>query len=282
MNSVPSISKEKIDLIKEKAKMSRLETIRLISKAKSGHYGSSFSCAEIFATLYYHVLRYDPKNPKWPSRDRFIMGKGHSAVGVYSILADVGFFPKDELDTYTDLGSAFGDHPDMNKIKGIDFSSGSIGHGLSVGVGMALAARVDGEKYRTFVLMGDGELEEGQTWEAVMSAPNFKLGNLVAIVDNNKVTVDGVTKKLMNVNPIKEKWESFRWNVVEVNGHDVEALIDTFDHLPPVDSEVPTVIICDTVAGKGVSFMENGFEWHVAYLGEDDMKKAIEEIERGN
>jgi len=282
MTSKSSVSNEKINLIKEKAKTSRLGTIHLISKAKSGHYGSSFSSSEIFATLYYHVLNYDPKNPKWPSRDRFVMGKGHSAVGIYPILADVGFFPKEELETYTKVGSAFGDHPDMNKIKGIDFSSGSIGHGLSVGVGMSLGARIDGEKYRTYILMGDGELQEGQVWEAAMSAANFKLGNLVAIVDNNKVTVDGFTKELMNVHPIREKWESFGWNVIDVDGHDVEALVQTFDDIPSTDSEKPTAIICNTIAGKGVSFMENGYEWHVANLGEGDMKKAIEEIKGGN
>ena len=282
MTNLYATATDKKKLIKEKAKMSRLETIRLISYAKSGHYGSSFSSSEIFSTLYYHVLNYDPKNPQWKSRDRFVMGKGHSAVGVYPILADVGFFPKEELDTYTQLGSAFGDHPDMNKIKGIDFSSGSIGHGLSVGVGMSLGARVDNEKYRSFILMGDGELQEGQVWEAAMSAASFKLGNLVAIVDNNKVTVDGVTEELMNVNPIKDKWESFGWNVVDVDGHDVEALIEVFENLPPAESDVPTMILCDTVAGKGVSFMEHGFEWHVANLGEDDIKKAIAEIEGGN
>ncbi len=282
MTNLFSTTTNKVELIKEKAKMSRLETIRLISYAKSGHYGSSFSSSEIFSTLYYHVLNYDPKNPHWKSRDRFVMGKGHSAVGVYPILADVGFFPKEELDTYTQLGSAFGDHPDMNKIKGIDFSSGSIGHGLSVGVGMSLGARVDNESYRSFILMGDGELQEGQVWEAAMSAASFKLGNLVAIVDNNKVTVDGVTEELMNVNPIKDKWESFGWNVVDVDGHDVEALIEVFENLPPAESDVPTMILCDTVAGKGVSFMEHGFEWHVANLGEDDIKKAIAEIEGGN
>jgi len=281
MAKTTSVSKEKIDLIKEKAKMSRLETINLIAKAKSGHYGSSFSSSEIFSTLYFHVMNYDPKNPKWADRDRFVMGKGHSAVGMYPILADVGFFPKEELKTYTDVGSPFGDHPDMNKIKGIDFSSGSIGHGLSVGVGMSLGARVDGKHYRSYILMGDGELQEGQVWEAAMSATNHKLGNLVAIIDNNKVTVDGVTEELMNVNPIKDKWQSFGWNVAEVDGHDVEALIETFDNLPSPDSEVPTVIICDTVAGKGVSFMEHGYEWHVANLGEDDKKKAIEEIKGG-
>ncbi|QQK76525.1 transketolase [Salicibibacter cibarius] len=281
MDNTVSVSKEKIDLIKEKAKMSRLETIRLVALAKSGHYGSSFSSSEIFATLYYKVLNYDPKNPKWRSRDRFVMGKGHAAVGAYPVLADVGFFPKEELDTYTQVGSPFGDHPDMNKINGIDFSSGSIGHGLSVGVGMSLGARVDNENYRSYILMGDGELQEGQVWEAAMSAANFKLGNLVAIVDDNKVTVDGVTGELMDINPIKEKWKSFGWNVVEVDGHDVEALVETFDHLPSPGSDVPTAIICDTVAGKGVSFMEHGYEWHVANLGEDDKQKAIEEIKGG-
>lgn len=282
MENTKIVTQETIALIKEKAKMSRLETIRLISLAKSGHYGSSFSSSEIFATLYYHILNYNPEDPQWKSRDRFVMGKGHSAVGVYPILADVGFFPKEELDTYTQLGSAFGDHPDMNKINGVDFSSGSIGHGLSVGVGMSLGARVDGEKYRTYILMGDGELQEGQVWEAAMSAANFQLGNLVAIVDNNKVTVDGNTEELMNINPIREKWESFGWNVIDVDGHDVERLVETFENLPSVDSEKPTVIICDTVAGKGVSFMEHGYEWHVANLGEDDIKRAIEEIEGGN
>jgi transketolase len=275
-------SQEKVNLIKEKAKLSRLETIRLISLAKSGHYGSSFSCSEIFATLYYHVLRYNPNNPKWENRDRFVMGKGHSAVGVYPLLADVGFFPKEELDTYTEVGSAFGDHPDMNKIRGIDFSSGSIGHGLSVGVGMALAARLDSLDYRTYILMGDGELQEGQVWEAAMSAPNFKLGNLVAIVDNNKVTVDGVTAENMSIEPIRDKWESFGWNVIDVDGHDIEALIRTFENLPSPDTDVPTVIIADTVAGKGVSFMENGYEWHVANLGEDDKIRAINEIKEMN
>ncbi|RSL29709.1 transketolase [Salibacterium salarium] len=282
MTKAVSVFQENVDLIKEKARMSRLETIRLISLAKSGHYGSSFSSSEIFATLYYNILNYDPKNPDWKSRDRFVMGKGHSAVGIYPILADVGFFPKEELDTYTQVGSPFGDHPDMNKINGIDFSSGSIGHGLSVGVGMSLGARVDNEKYRTYILMGDGELQEGQVWEAAMSAGNFKLGNLVAIVDDNKVTVDGNTEELMNINPIREKWENFGWNVVEVDGHNVEELVETFENLPSVDSEKPTAIICDTVAGKGVSFMEHGYEWHVANLGEGDIKRAIEEIKGGN
>lgn len=280
---VTEVSNNKIQLIKkikEKAKLSRLGTIELISLAGSGHYGSSFSCAEILATLYYHVLNFDAKNPKWKKRDRFVMGKGHAAVGLYPILADVGFFPKEELETYTDVGSAFGDHPDMNKIPGVDFSSGSIGHGLSVCVGMSLGSRLDGYSNRVYCLLGDGELQEGQVWEASMSAAQFKLGNLVAILDNNKVTVDGYTKDNMDIYPIREKFESFGWNVVDVDGHDVRALLEVFDNLPDSSTEIPTLINCDTVGGKGVSWMENTFEWHVANLALEDMEKAIKEIER--
>lgn len=268
-----------VELIKEKAKLSRLETIRLISLAGSGHYGSSFSCAEIFAALYYYAMEYDPKRPSWEQRDRFVMGKGHAAVGLYPILADVGFFPKDELNTYTQIGSAFGDHPDMNKIPGIDFSSGSLGHGISVSVGMALGARLDGITNRIYCLLGDGEIQEGQVWEAAMSASHFKLGNVVAILDNNKVSVDGITKEIMNIYPIREKFESFGWNVVEIDGHDIPSLLRTFDSLPAPDSEKPTLILCDTVSGKGVSWMEHTFEWHVANLAPEDMDKAIREIE---
>ncbi|WP_346244273.1 transketolase [Shouchella clausii] len=267
--------------IKEKAKLSRLEAIRLISLAGSGHYGSSFSCAEIFATLYYHVLNYRADDPTWSDRDRFVMGKGHAAVGLYPLLADVGFFSKDALNTYTKIGSAFGDHPDMNKIPGVDFSSGSLGHGISVTVGMALAARLDRKSYRSYCLLGDGELQEGQVWEAAMSAAQFKLGNVVGILDNNKVTVDGHTEKLMNIEPIRDKFESFGWRVVDVDGHDIHALIRTFDELPSPDTDIPTLIHCDTVSGKGVSWMENTFEWHVANLHEEDMKRAIGEIEGG-
>lgn len=275
-------NEEIMEMIKEKAKLSRVETIRLISLAGSGHYGSSFSCAEIFAALYYYAMRYDPERPSWPERDRFVMGKGHAAVGLYPILADVGFFPKDDLNTYTQLGSAFGDHPDMNKIPGVDFSSGSLGHGISVCVGMALGARLDGIQNRIYCLLGDGEIQEGQVWEAAMSASQFKLGNLVAILDNNKVSVDGVTKEIMNIYPIREKFESFGWNVIEIDGHDIRALMRTFDSLPAPDSVKPTLILCDTVSGKGVSWMEHTFEWHVANLAPEDMDKAIREIEGGD
>ena len=268
-----------LSTLRHKANLCRKETVRLIAIAKSGHYGSVFSAAEIFAVLYYHVLRYDPRNPDWPDRDRFILSKGHAAVGLYPLLADVGFFDPALLNTYTRLGSPFGDHPDMRKIPGIDFSSGSLGHGLSVGVGMALAARVTGRDYRVYVLLGDGEMDEGQVWEAAMSAAHFGLGNLIAIVDRNRVSVDGETSEVMEIEPLPDKWVAFGWRVQEGDGHDLEALLDCLTGLPDPASNQPTVIIAHTVAGKGVSFMENRFEWHLGYLAPDDQARALAELE---
>jgi transketolase len=269
-----------LDLLQDRADFCRRETIRLIAIAKSGHYGSVFSAAEILAALYYHVLRYDPQRPEWPDRDRFVLSKGHAAVGLYPLLADVGFFDPALLDSYTRLGSPFGDHPDMRKIPGVDFSSGSLGHGLSVGVGMALAAQVTQRDYRIYVLLGDGELDEGQVWEAAMSAPHFRLGNLVAIVDRNRVSVDGDTAEVMQIEPIVDKWAAFGWRVLQVDGHDLVALLDCFARLPDPASEIPTVIIAHTVAGKGVSFMEDRFEWHLGYLAPEDQEQALADLGR--
>jgi len=268
-----------LDMLADRATFCRKETIRLIAIAKSGHYGSVFSAAEILALLYYHVLRYDPARPDWPDRDRFILSKGHAAVGLYPLLADVGFFDPALLDSYTRLGSPFGDHPDMRLIPGIDFSSGSLGHGLSVGVGMALAARVTGRSYRVYVLLGDGELDEGQVWEAAMSAAHYKLGNLVAIVDRNQVSVDGPTAEVMDPEPVVDKWTAFGWRVQEVDGHDLDTLIDRFAALPDPDSAQPTVLIAHTVAGRPVSFMEHRFEWHLGYLAPEDQARALAELD---
>lgn len=273
-----TIDPKLLQKLREKALLVRTETVRLISIAKSGHYGSSFSCAELFAVLYYHVLRYDPRNPAWPERDRFILSKGHAAIGLYPILADVGFFPREWLDTYTRFGSPLGDHPDMRKIPGIDFSSGSLGHGLSVGVGMALAARLDRADYRVYVLLGDGELDEGQVWAAAMSAAHFRLGNLIAIVDRNQVSVDGPTEEVMDLEPLADKWRAFGWRVMEIDGHDLEAVLNAFATLPPPAAEQPTVIIAHTVTGKGVSFMEGDFAWHLGYLAPADEARALKEL----
>jgi transketolase len=267
-----------IAVLKEKALFSRTETIRLIERPRSGHYGSAFSCAEIFAVLYYYVLRYDPGRPELPERDRFVLSKGHAAVGLYPIMADVGFFSKELLDTYTRFRSPLGDHPDMRCIAGCDFSSGSLGHGLSEAVGMALAARLDRAPTRVFCLMGDGECQEGQIWEAAMSAAHFELGRLVGIVDRNQVSVGGTTEESMAIEPLSAKWRAFGWEVRDVDGHDLTALVDCFDRLPPVDSDVPTVIIAHTVAGKGVRRMEGSFAWHLGYLAPEDAERALREL----
>jgi transketolase len=251
----------------------------LIDIAGTGHYASTFSCAELLALLYYDQLRLREGDPVWDERDRFLLGKGHVAIGVYPCLADLGFFPVDWLDDYTRLGSPLGDHPDMKTVPGVDFSSGSIGHNLSVGVGMALSARLRGRGYRTFVLLGDGEMHEGQVWEAAMSAAHFGLGNVVAIVDANGISLDGPVEQVMSVEPLVEKWSAFGWSALEVDGDDTAALLACFAGLPASESDQPTVIVARTLKGKGVSFMERDPGWHLGYLGPEDRAQALAEID---
>lgn len=214
-----------VDLIRERALFARLETVRLISIAKTGHYASGFSCAEILATLYYGVMNLRRGEPDWPDRDRFLFGKGHAAATLYPLLADWGFFDPSELDGYTRLGSAFGDHPDMTRIPGIDFSSGSLGHALSTGTGMALGLRMQGRPSNVYVLLGDGELHEGQIWEAALAAAHHRVSNLVAIVDRNGYSLDGRVDDVTGIEPLAGKWRAFGWEVHEVDGHDAGALL---------------------------------------------------------
>jgi len=267
--------------LEERAQFVRLETVRLVAIAKSGHYSSTFSCAEILSALYYGgELRIDPARPDWADRDRFVMSKGHAAVGLYPVLADLGFFPPSELDDYTRLGSVFADHPDVRHIPGVDFSSGSLGHGLSVAAGMALAAKLDGGDHRAICLLGDAELNEGQIWEAAMAAAHFKLGNLVAIVDRNGMGLDGFTEEVMSIEPHHAKWEAFGWRVVHVDGHDVNAVAAAFADLPDRRSATPTVIVADTVKGKGVPWMEFSRVWHLgAVVGDDyaELERVLRE-----
>ena len=272
---------ELLDRLSEKARLSRFETVRQIAVAKSGHYGTAFSCAEIFAVLYYDVLRIDPARPDWPDRDRFVMGKGHAAVGLYPLLADLGYFPTEWLDRYARLGSPLGDHPDMRKIPGVDFSSGSLGHGISVSVGMALAGRLDARDYRVWCLLGDGELNEGQVWEAAMCAAHHRLGNLVAVVDRNLVSVDGRTDEIMDPEPIAGKFAAFGWRTAVVAGHDLGALHVAFGTVPEPADPQPTVVIAETVTGKGVRFMEGDFGWHLGYLAPDDEAAVVAELRTG-
>lgn len=265
-----------IAILQHKADWIRLETIRLVEIARSGHYSSVFSCAELFAALYYRTLRLKPTDPKWDDRDRFLLGKGHAAIGQYPVLADLGYFPTEWLDTYTRLGSPLGDHPDMNKVPGIDFSSGSIGHNLSVGVGMALSARMRKRDYLTWVMLGDGELAEGQIWEAAMSASHYGLDNLIAIVDANGMGLDGSPEEVMEIEPIAAKFKSFGWSTSEIDGHDMAAVVCAFDAAQ--HSDRPHMILARTVKGKGVSFMETTPYWHLGYLGPADRQSAIDEI----
>lgn len=269
---------EELERIRERARWIRTETVRLIAIAKSGHYTSVFSAAEILATLYYHTMRL-ADDPRWADRDRLILSKGHVAVGVYPILADKGFFPTEWLDNYARLGSPLGDHPDMRKVPGIDFSSGSLGHGLSIGVGMALGLQRRNSPGRVFVLLGDGELNEGQNWEAAQAGAHYRLGNLIGIVDRNDMGLDGRTEETMSIEPLADKWRAFNWHVHEVDGHDVAALAALFDSLPP-GGDRPHMIIAHTIKGKGVKFMEESRLWHLGHLAGADAEATVQEIMR--
>jgi transketolase len=267
--------------LEDRARFIRKETVRLSRIAGAGHYSSTFSAAELFAALYYAHLNFNPAEPRAPDRDRFILSKGHAAIGIYPVLADLGFFDPALLDNYTRLGSPFGDHPDMKKVPGIDFSSGSLGHGLSIGVGMALGARVQGRGFRTFVMLGDGELAEGQVWEAAMAAGHFGLQSLVAIVDRNRLCIDGDTETIMSVEPLEERFSSFGWDVQRIDGHDLDAILETFGALPPAGRGKPQAIIADTIKGRGVKRMELSLDWHVGNLVGDDYDDVMAELDAG-
>jgi transketolase len=269
------------EVLEDRARFVRLETLRLTRIAGAGHYSSTFSAAELFAALYYAHLRIDPAEPAWPERDRFILSKGHAAIGLYPVLADLGFFEMALLDDYTRLGSPFGDHPDMKRIKGVDFSSGSLGHGLSVGVGMALAGRIQGLGYRVYCMLGDGELHEGQVWEAAMAAAQFRLQGLVGIVDRNRLCIDGDTEEIMAVEPLEERFASFGWAVQRIDGHDFEAILGALDGLAPAGAGKPQMIIADTVKGRGVRMMEGNLNWHVGNLVGRDYDAVVAELQRG-
>jgi transketolase len=270
-----------IDRITAKALLAREETVRLISIAKTGHYASAFSCAEILATLYYGVMRLRRGEPDWVGRDRLLLGKGHAAVALYPLLADWDFLEHELLDEYTRVGNPLGDHPDMRLVPGIDFSSGSLGHALSAGLGMALAARMQARDHHIFVLLGDGELHEGQVWEAAMHAADRRLGSLVAIVDRNRYSLDGPVDEVLRIEPLAEKWAAFGWNVQEVDGHDPGALLLSLSELRerPSDSS-PSVLIAHTIKGKGISYMESITGWHLGYLAPADEQAALDELRR--
>ena len=267
-----------VQSLEARAREIREQTIRLGVKSGSTHFGGSLSMVDLLAVLYFHVMRIDPRRPDWDERDRFILSKGHGATSYCPTLAAAGFFPTSAMDDINHLGSAFGMHIDMRKIPGVDMSTGSLGHGLPVAVGMALADRVQQKHRRVFCLMGDAEQNEGSIWEAAQAAGHFKLGRLCAIVDRNRYSSEGDTEEILAIEPLHEKYAAFGWNARRVDGHSIPALLAAFAALPDDDRAQPTAIVADTVKGKGVSFMEAGAAWHYGALSEEDEAKALAEI----
>lgn len=252
----------------------RLDIIEMLHNAGSGHPGGSLSVVEILVALYFSVMHINPPNIHFPERDRFILSKGHAAPGLYAVLAERGYFNKEELSTLRKIGSRLQGHPDMKKTPGLDFSSGSLGQGLSVGCGMALIARLEKLPSRIFVLLGDGELQEGQIWEAVMSAAKYKLSNLIAIVDYNGVQLDGKVSDIMPLEPLVDKWRANSWNVLEADGHSMEDLLKKLEIAEKMKN-MPTVIIAKTIKGKGVAFMENNHQWHGKSINDETYMAAM-------
>ena len=272
--------KQSVPELEQISRSLRLDILGMIHAAGSGHPGGSLSSVEILAALYFNILRIDPADPENSDRDRFILSKGHIAPVLYAVLAERGYFPREVLNSLRRLGSPMQGHPNMAHCPGLDCSSGSLGQGLSVANGLALAARLRNAVYRSYCLMGDGELQEGQIWEAAMSAAHYNLDNLCAIVDYNGVQLDGATKDIMNIDPVAEKWRAFNWNVICCDGHDNAALLSAFAAAEACKGK-PSVIIASCVKGKGVSFMENQPAWHGQCPNDLQYRQAIAEIEQG-
>lgn len=270
---------ELIKFLKNKVVDIKKKMIELTRIAGGGHVGGSLSMMDVLVALHYHILKIDPKNPKWPERDRFVLSKGHGGIGLCPVLADLGFFPEEAMADFNQLDSPFGIHPDMHKIPGVEMSTGSLGHGLSVCVGMGLAQRLDKANWRVYCVLGDGECNEGSVWEAAMAAAHYKLGCLTAIVDRNMFSIDGSTEDVMALEPFADKWRAFGWNVLEIDGHNMEEIVDTFENLPPVTNEKPTAVIARTVKGKGISFMENDPAWHYGGIDAEKEEICMKELE---
>lgn len=256
----------------------RRDIIKMTGAAKSGHPGGSLSAVELLVTLFYSVMNHDVKNPKWPDRDRFILSKGHAAPVLYSVFAELGYTPKDQLNTLREINSIYQGHPDLRFIPALEASTGSLGQGLSLGLGMALAAKLDNSPTRVYVVLGDGEIQEGQIWEAAMFGSFHKVDNVVAIVDYNKIQLDGFVKDILDLSPLADKWRSFGWHVVDFDGHDLAAVKAAFDEAAATKG-VPTVLIANTVKGKGVSFMENNPKYHGVAPTAEEVEKALKELE---
>jgi transketolase len=249
----------------------------MTTAAGSGHPSTSLSVVEILTALYFNTMRHDPKNPLWDDRDRFVLSKGHGAPALYSAMARSGYFPLEQLMTLRQFKSPLQGHPERQRLPGIEASSGSLGQGLSIGIGMALAARLDGKDFHTYVVMGDGEMDEGQIWEAAMFASHYQLDNLTGILDRNGQQQDGWSKDVMNTEPLVDKWEAFGWNVLDIDGHDIQQVLNALGEAKRKKGK-PTILIARTVKGKGVSLLENNTSFHGVPLNPEQMEKALLEL----
>jgi transketolase len=268
---------ETIKKLEKTANRMRMNIIKMLGCARSGHLGGSLSAVDIIATLYMHVMKIDPKRPNWEERDRFILSKGHGAPALYAALVEAGFFPEEKLWTLRKIGGLSG-HPDMKAIPGVDMTTGSLGQGLSIANGMALAARIRGLNYRVYVMLGDGEIQEGQIWEAAMTSTSRRLDNICAILDYNGLQIDGSIGEVKSgLEPVVEKWKAFNWNVIEIDGHNYEAIVEAFEDAKKIKG-MPTIIIARTIKGKGVSFMERKVEYHGVAPTEEECQKALKEL----
>ena len=263
--------------LKQKAKELRKEIIEIIYNAQSGHPGGSLSEIDFLAALYYHKMKINPKKPDWSERDKFVLSKGHASPGLYAVLADKGYFPKSELKNFRKIGSMLQGHPELNT-PGIEFAGGSLGQGISFSIGLALAGKIDRKSSKVYVMIGDGETQEGVVWEASMAAGFYKLDNLVAILDKNQVQETGMTKDVMDIDPVADKWKAFNWHVIDINGHDMEQILNALDEADKIKGK-PVMIISRTIKGKGVSFMELNHKFHGKAPNEEEYKKAMDEIE---
>jgi transketolase len=266
-----------LDAIRRFARTVRCTSLQMVHRSRLGHPGGDLSAADILAVLFSRVLQVDPTHPLAPGRDRFVMSKGHCSAALYATMAEAGFFPRDELASYMGPLSRLNGHPDRNKLPGVEANTGPLGHGLPVSVGMALAAKMDHASWRTFVLTGDGELQEGSNWEAAMAAAHFHLDNLTVIVDRNRLQLGDTTESTISLEPLADRWRAFGWTVREVNGHDVGELLACLGAVP-AERERPTCVIAHTHKGRGVSFMEDRAEWHHRVPSDAELSAAIEEL----
>jgi len=271
------LTEQTVRELEQTARNLRVEILKMLNIARSGHTGGSLSAIDVLTVLYFHAMRHDPSNPAWEDRDHFVLSKGHAAPALYACLAEAGYFSRDDLKTLRRFGSHLQGHPDMNKTPGVDVCTGSLGQGLSQAVGLALAARLQGKSSRVFSMLGDGEVQEGQIWEAAMAAAHFRLDNLCVILDHNGLQIDGEVAKVMNVAPLGPKFLAFNWHVLEVDGHDIQAICRALDDAGQCKGR-PTMIIARTVKGKGVPFFEHKASYHGVPPSDDELVRALEHL----